>query len=365
MNSVWIFFKKPSYRRNEISLTNESKEVFQVEQPAVKSSQVFWLSRGAERLESDQVKQWVKKQRNEERRELGGEGWSRHTGVKVSFPPTAACGSPNSYWTSKTLDQRSQSEGKHMRNKVWGYFGLQRNISPWDWGEGSAIRSSPTPAKGRRERHPNSAKLGKVLWCWKVTHFLPSGGKYVTQVLSLKLTCYVIKQMGLGKKKKKKNSTWMTFVYFLTSETLLHVLEYLLSSFKEQFHQCFSIMYFLQEKKMLWASLRYLGAGAAHCWAHLYRWASSYTYLSEVLAGGVTARVFSLRESRSVSLTERSYKCSQKWQRAATALRGSVSATPETATREGSQPHHPQAQAPPYLTSPTSLSWLSEQCVGL
>lgn len=43
----------------------------------------------------------------------------------------------------------------------------------------------------------------------------------------------------------------MTFVYFLTSETLLHVLEYLLSSFKEQFHQCFSIMYFLQEKKML------------------------------------------------------------------------------------------------------------------
>lgn len=99
----------------------------------------------------------------------------------------------------------------------------------------------------------------------------------------------------------------MTFVYFLTSETLLHVLEYLLSSFKEQFHQCFSIMYFLQEKKMLWASLRYLGAGAAHCWAHLYRWASSYTYLSEVLAGGVTAQVFSVRESRSVSLTERSY----------------------------------------------------------
>lgn len=193
-----------------------------------------------------------------------------------------------------------------MRNKVRGCFGLQRNISPWDWGEGSAIHSSPDPAKGR-ERHPNSAKLGKVLWCWKVTHFLPSGGKYVTQVLSLfkvNSLCHTANESG-----EKKNSTWMTFVYFLTSETFLHVLEYLLSSFKEQFHQCFSIMYFLQEKKkMLWASLRYLGAGAAHCWAHLYRWASSYTYLSEMLAGGVTARVFSVRESRSVSLTERSYR---------------------------------------------------------
>lgn len=67
--------------------------------------------------------------------------------------------------------------------------------------------------------------------------------------------------MGPG----EKNSTWMTFVYFLTSETLLRVLKHLLSSFKEQFHQCFPITYFLQEKYMLWVSLRYLGAGTAHC----------------------------------------------------------------------------------------------------
>lgn len=69
--------KDCGYQRNEVSLTNESKEVFQIVQPAVKSSQGFSFSCDAERLESDQAKQGqqVKNQSNKQGQELvrGGE----------------------------------------------------------------------------------------------------------------------------------------------------------------------------------------------------------------------------------------------------------------------------------------------------
>lgn len=173
------------------------KKVFQVVQLAIKSCQGFWLSRDAERLESDQVKwrQWVKKIRAIGR----GRSWGRRRNLLSCID---ACGRT---WLLIVLLQhlarRSLLEGNNKRNKVTssGLFNRTSETSslslhPCQHGEeisktsheaSTASSCSPFPnhktdwKEGRKEKEKKqekkpqkSAKLSKMFWCWNVTHLL-------------------------------------------------------------------------------------------------------------------------------------------------------------------------------------------------
>lgn len=101
----------------------------------------------------------------------------------------------------------------------------------------------------------------------------------------------------------EKTLTSMTFIYFLMPEIILHALECLLSSFKEQIHQYFAIQYvFLKEKFAVSYSLRIPGSRSSSMPPF------SYSCLFKVLPGGVLP----VRETRLVPLTQRATLCSQK-----------------------------------------------------